>query len=209
MTIRFMALLAIVPLGLAFGSPANAGDEPTAKMSFGDWSIFDDGVTGQLEVTWTWPDGQLAGFQFDLTGVRITGVSGGLAADYDFTIAHSETTAIGFFSTPQGWIPSIERPRVLVVVDFTLSGEDDTIRMEDVVCADPLAESIPVSHDAEIDPYAESCCGDINGDGMVDGSDLTILLGNWGEPGAGDFDGDGVTDGADLTVLLGCWGPCP
>lgn len=48
---------------------------------------------------------------------------------------------------------------------------------------------------------------DLDGDGSVGGSDLTILLGAWGtnDPAA-DLTGDGVVGGADLTVLLGCWG---
>ena len=49
--------------------------------------------------------------------------------------------------------------------------------------------------------------GDLNGDSIVNGSDLTILLGSWGLPG-GDLNGDSNTDGADLTLLLGNWGPC-
>ncbi|MCH2143593.1 MAG: hypothetical protein MK082_00440 [Phycisphaerales bacterium] len=48
--------------------------------------------------------------------------------------------------------------------------------------------------------------GDINGDGAVDGADLTILLGEWGTANAvADLNGDGTVDGADLTTLLGNW----
>jgi hypothetical protein len=48
--------------------------------------------------------------------------------------------------------------------------------------------------------------GDLNGDGMVDGADLTELLGAWGsnDPMA-DLDGNGLVDGGDLTILLGAW----
>lgn len=51
------------------------------------------------------------------------------------------------------------------------------------------------------------CLGDLNGDLIVNGSDLTILLGAWNQSGA-DLDGDGSTNGADLTILLGSWGAC-
>ena len=54
------------------------------------------------------------------------------------------------------------------------------------------------------------CEGDLNGDALVDGADLSIVLGSWG-PCAGcpsDLDGDGVVDGADVTVLLARWGTC-
>lgn len=47
--------------------------------------------------------------------------------------------------------------------------------------------------------------GDLNGDGRVDSSDLTLLLNSWGGPG-GDIDGDGVTGPSDLVVLLNNWG---
>ncbi len=45
---------------------------------------------------------------------------------------------------------------------------------------------------------------DLNGDGVVDGADLAILLGAWGTP-ACDLDGNGVVDGADLGIVLGKW----
>ncbi len=51
---------------------------------------------------------------------------------------------------------------------------------------------------------------DINGDGVVGGSDLGLLLAMWGRcPGRGpcgaDLNGDGVVDGADLGILLSEW----
>ncbi len=47
--------------------------------------------------------------------------------------------------------------------------------------------------------------GDLNGDGIVNGADLGLLLGNWGLSGIGDIDGNGVVNGADLGILLGNW----
>ncbi len=49
--------------------------------------------------------------------------------------------------------------------------------------------------------------GDINGDGVVDGADLGLLLNLWGTAGPdGDLNGDGIVDGADLGLLLANWG---
>lgn len=53
------------------------------------------------------------------------------------------------------------------------------------------------------------CTGDLNGDGVVDGGDLGILLASWNQAGPADFNNDWAVDGADLGVLLGAWGPCP
>ena len=47
--------------------------------------------------------------------------------------------------------------------------------------------------------------GDLNNDGIVDATDLALLLGAWGTP-AGDIDGDGTTNASDLALLLGNWG---
>jgi hypothetical protein len=48
--------------------------------------------------------------------------------------------------------------------------------------------------------------GDLNGDGVVNGADLGLLLGAWGSAGPGDLNGDGTVNGADLGLLLGAWG---
>jgi hypothetical protein len=53
--------------------------------------------------------------------------------------------------------------------------------------------------------------GDLNNDGVVDGSDLLVLLQNWGECSdpqfcAADFNCDGTVDGQDLLTLLSDWG---
>lgn len=47
--------------------------------------------------------------------------------------------------------------------------------------------------------------GDINGDGVVTGADLGLLLSGWGQPGPTDLNNDGTTNGADLGLLLSHW----
>jgi len=68
-------------------------------------------------------------------------------------------------------------------------------------------------------PCSAQCVADLNGDRLVDGADLGILLNAWGpcpngDPGCpGDLDADGSVsgsvDGADLGILLAAWGACP
>lgn len=61
--------------------------------------------------------------------------------------------------------------------------------------------------------FAQVCevLGDLNGDGMVDVSDLLILLAAWGtcprsSDCPADLNGDGVVDISDLLILLSNWG---
>ena len=46
---------------------------------------------------------------------------------------------------------------------------------------------------------------DLDGNGVVDGGDLGVLLSNWTLPGSTDLDWTGRTDGADLARLLQRW----
>jgi hypothetical protein len=48
--------------------------------------------------------------------------------------------------------------------------------------------------------------GDVNGDGLVDGADVGLLLSAYGTSDAGaDVNGDGIVDGADLGIVLANW----
>ena len=55
---------------------------------------------------------------------------------------------------------------------------------------------------------SSGCPADLNGDGIINGADLSTMLSNWGGSGATDLNGDGVTGGADLAVILSGWGNC-
>jgi len=58
-------------------------------------------------------------------------------------------------------------------------------------------------------PCGDACAEDFDGNQVVDGADLGLMLGRWGQPGIGDLDGSGMVDGLDLGLWLARWGPCP
>ena len=61
---------------------------------------------------------------------------------------------------------------------------------------------------SQIDNSGEPCSGDLNGDGVVDVSDLLTIISAWGTPDA-DITGDNMTDVSDLLVAIGAFGQCP
>jgi len=67
-------------------------------------------------------------------------------------------------------------------------------------------KSAPVVMDSATIQLTQSNPADVNGDGQVNGADLTMLLGNWGGSGVGDVDGSGTVNGADLSAVLSNWG---
>jgi len=74
------------------------------------------------------------------------------------------------------------------------------------IAADP---SLDMDHDGI--PDTCRCVGDIVVDGFIDGTDLGILLMQWGQVGsglAGDVNRDGAVDGMDLGLVLMGWGAC-
>ena len=66
-----------------------------------------------------------------------------------------------------------------------------------------------------VNPAGNDCPADLDGDGDIDLSDLSVLLANYGMTGGagpedGDLDGDNDVDLADLSALLAVYGTnCP
>ena len=46
---------------------------------------------------------------------------------------------------------------------------------------------------------------DLDSNGSVGGSDLGLMLANWGGSGIGDLNNDGIVGGDDLGQLLAAW----
>ena len=68
---------------------------------------------------------------------------------------------------------------------------------------DPVTQQVVESMLSRTKPGGE--LGD--GDGVVNGVDLGHFNSLWGTDGSdgGDFNGDGIVDGGDLAILLGNW----
>jgi hypothetical protein len=106
----------------------------------------------------------------------------------------------------QRGIDRIDRTGIGLVIlpDCDLSGVIDAFEIADGTLLDSDGDGKP---DVCETP---ACPADLDGDGVVGGKDLAIMLSSWGPCGGcpSDIVASGEVDGADLTVLLGNWGPC-
>lgn len=76
----------------------------------------------------------------------------------------------------------------------------------DLVFVDELDDSMLILRNSGFNPPVVP--GDLNGDGLVNGGDLGILLASWGRcpaPCPPDLDQDGIVGGGDLGLLLSHW----
>lgn len=76
-----------------------------------------------------------------------------------------------------------------------------------------LTTNLPIT--VTVTKGAPFCVGDFNGDGVVNGSDVSGFVGAFGSVCAstdcrGDFNGDGVVNGSDVSGFVGAFGSvCP
>lgn len=110
------------------------------------------------------------------------------------------------------YLDGVEIPgAVLKTLDLSqidVAGADMlTVRVWDptpMVRNEALRESLMT---AELTWTIEGNPADVNGDGSVDGIDLSIVLGFWGlSADIADINNDGIVDGVDLSIILGAWG---
>jgi hypothetical protein len=103
----------------------------------------------------------------------------------------SKSFAVDSFVTPSATV-QVRFTAVDVGTETILEAAMDGLTMENLICDDSPA-----------------CLGDIDENGVIDGSDLSQILGFWGQSGVpADLNVDGDVDGLDLAILLGGWGAC-
>ncbi|MDX2115173.1 MAG: endonuclease [Planctomycetota bacterium] len=125
---------------------------------------------------------------FDVLGVPTSGVGGTPAT---LTLRFDTGATPGFYSQT-----------------FTIETSDEDIPGE-------TTSQVTVTWNVTlVAPPPPNCPGDANGDGLVNFTDVTAVLGAWqqtGEPGlTGDANDDGVVNFADITSVLERWNAvCP
>ena len=124
----------------------------------------------------------IGGFQFDVSGVNVSGGSGGDSAGAGFVISAAGSTVLGFSFTGST-IPA--GSGLLVNLDITPTGGD--ICLEGVVMAGDVGQQLSF----DIGPCIQNC-EDADADGVCD--DVDDCVGDYDECGV--CNGDGIADGA-------------
>jgi hypothetical protein len=168
------------------GSPGEAIVDRFENASGGTWIVEIGGDTPGLEhdfLTVSSGDALLDG----ILDVRVIDAGSGLFEPLigdSFTILSAPGSVSGSFdNAPISFVPG-------KIYLWTVSTTPDEVAVH-------LDDIVP-------------CPADLNGDGMVDGADLGLLLAAWGpcEGCIEDIGVDGAVDGADLGLLLAAWGAC-
>ena len=135
MSSRVLAIGTSLVVGLTAGTALSGGggNTPGSELGFGDWTFDSGSSTGTIQVTWD-SDEVLAGFQFDLPDVVITGASGGLAEEAGFSINYLDDTVLAFFQTSDGYIYETDGPKVLIELTFAINSDLDVVRFSNVLC---------------------------------------------------------------------------
>jgi hypothetical protein len=100
--------------------------------------------------------------------------------------------------------PAPSNPACALLLDFDNDGDVDLALVDEIADVVVIQENVA----------SPAVFGDLNGDGLVDGADLGLLLTVWGEcmevgptGCAADLNDDNLIDGADLGLLLAAWTP--
>lgn len=184
------------------GKFSMAGGQPASHVARWDgssWSALGAGVNLEVWSLQSFDDGTGLGPQLyaggPFTSAGGTPVAGlarwgdGTWSGLDGQIAHGiYQTAVRTMTTRSG--VGRKGPTLILGGDFLSSPAGDSFLAQWRGC-----------------PRPEGVLGDLNGDGLVDGADLGLLLAAWGECEGclADLNADGMVDGADLGIQLANW----
>lgn len=133
---------------------------------------------------------------------------GGCATTTSATAINSQGDALAYVANGGNWVAFVGEPNLsissLIAADqgaWMVMGGSDINDARMILASARPGPSFSVTKLVRLVPVVGP---DLNGDGMVDGIDLAILLAGWGTP-SGDLDGDAIVTGSDLAMVLAAW----
>ena len=202
MTVRTNVLLFCLALA-ATVFPATA--QATVSLCVGDVDL--EAYTVEIVLESSQP---VRGFQFDVTGFTIAGISGGLSEEAGFDIFFSENRVLGF-SMQGDSVPHTDGTLLVITVGEILS---DEACLDNVILAGPGGTALDVldAECASLQVQADETSfirGDANDDSMVNLTDAIFILSHLFMGGQGpaclaaaDSTGNRSLDLSDSVFLL-------
>ena len=187
------ATIATAPGGLSEYDSDGGACISTVSPSALTLGAFDS--SGSLEVLYSF-GGPVAGFQFDVTGLALTGASGGAAGDAGMTVSSGGATVVGF-SLTNSEIPAGDG--VLTVLAFSgVTADATTLSLGNFgAITDASGNAYNATASGSID-HPMDCAGDYYGSAVADECGVCN-----GDGPADNFDCDGT-----CIVDTDCFGEC-
>jgi hypothetical protein len=178
---------------------SRAGPDANTLLDAVDPAVSFNAASGEYFVVWSADgDAGLLDGEFEIFGQRLDGATGAEVGDDDARL--SDMGTVDGDAAFDAITPAIAFAGTTGEALIVWSGDDGT-----GLTGDDEFEIVAQRYLVEI-----PCPGDLDGDGAINATDLSVLLGAWGSCAgcAADISGDGSVDAADLSILLGAWGPC-
>jgi Dockerin type I domain len=111
-------------------------------------------------------------------------------------VGHSVSVTVNGIAAGQAVTNANGVAKIAFTIPANVSGSQLSVRFRD--------ESGAIAN-KQITVSGGCAMGDLNCDGAVNGTDLGLLMSQWGSSGSADLNGDGVVNGTDLGRLIGAW----
>ncbi len=136
---------------------------------------------------------------------------GGCATTTSATSINDQGDAVAYVYSGGNWVSFVGEPNLSLdtLIDpadgsWAVTGASEINSRRMILATARRGPTFAVTESVRLVPIMVA---DLNADGHVDGTDLSILLAAWGQTGStADIDGSGVVDGVDLSSLLAAWG---
>jgi len=185
-------------LDVQLGECVTVVTNPDAIITIGNNTLSTMDILIESEV-------EVAGFQFDITGITVSEAFGGIAEESGFTMTVGNTTIIGF-SFSGDVIPVSNG----VMVSLTFEGEQGAeVCLSNLVLSSPMGIAIftDVGECITLDLIEP---GDVNFDGVINVVDIVLtvnyildeLVPNYEEALAADFNQDGLINVVDVVNMV-------
>ncbi|MFO0875034.1 MAG: LamG-like jellyroll fold domain-containing protein [Phycisphaerales bacterium] len=193
-----------------FGAPYGGGrlEVPAPPGLLGNWHHFAFVASNPGQFMRAYHNGHLIGQTTTANAFSPANIPLRIADSFDGRVDELRIWSVA--RTPQQicdtWYRTVPVDSPGLLAYYRMDSSNETSSLIDLAGPGGVHDATLTGAPAFISAVPCVVLGDLNADGLVNGADLGLLLGDWGtgDPLA-DLNCDGVVDGADLGLMLGVW----